>query len=391
MEIETSYGKIKIYAKTLEDEALSQITVFANSVLGENAHIRIMPDAHAGAGCVIGTTMVITDKVCPNLVGVDIGCGVDLVKTNVNFKDRLEELDKVVRKVVPFGRAHHEGVKTFRDFSKLKCWKEFNREVQDTALKSLGTLGGGNHFIEAYEDGYLSVHSGSRNIGYKVAHHYQKMAEREIVLKAKELKEKLMQDVPEKERANWWKKNKTEIDTSLAFLMGEDMQHYLHDMNIMQNFAVENRKSMIDAIVKAMGGRIEKQISSTHNYIDMSDKNLIILRKGAISAKKGEELVIPLNMRDGVLVCLGKGNEDWNYSAPHGAGRLYSRSRAKEIFKLEEYKKSMEGIFSSCVNVDTIDEAPFCYKDAEEIMEAIEPTVKIKEWLKPLYNFKASE
>ena len=390
MEIETKYGEIKIFAKTLEDEALLQITGFANSILGKDAHIRIMPDAHAGKGCVIGTTMVITDKVCPNLVGVDIGCGVDLIKTDIDFKSRVEELDRVIRSVVPFGRNHHMEVKTYRDFAKLKCWNEFKKEIKDTAVRSLGTLGGGNHFIEAYENGYLSVHSGSRNIGYKVAWHYQRLAEKQMAECERELRQKAVLEVPEKERAEWYKKHKIEIDSSLAYLTGELMKDYLHDMNIMQEFAVANRKAMFDAVVDGMGGKIEKHISSTHNYIDMSDKK-IILRKGAISARKGESLVIPLNMRDGVLICEGKGNADWNYSAPHGAGRLYSRSKAKEIFGLEQYKKSMAGIFSSCINEETIDEAPFCYKEAAEIMECIKPTVEINEWLKPIYNFKASE
>ena len=367
-ELQTKYGKVKIYAKNLEDTALVQITQLANSKLGKGANIRIMPDAHAGAGCVIGTTMLVVDKVCPNLVGVDIGCGVDLIKTNIDFKNKLQQLDNTIRKFVPFGKSHHNNPQTYRDFAKLKCWDKLKAATKETAIRSLGTLGGGNHFIEAYSDGYLAVHSGSRNIGFKVAEYYQTLAE---------------QTITEEE-------NSEKSPKSLAFLVGENMKDYLHDMNIMQAFAVANRKAMLDNIVARMGGEILSQITSTHNYIDIQ-QNAITLRKGAISAQKGQELVIPLNMRDGLLVCVGLGNPDWNYSAPHGAGRLYSRSKAKSILKLEDYKATMKGIFSSCINRDTLDEAPFAYKDYKEIIELIKPTVDIKERLVPIFNFKASE
>lgn len=392
MELETKHGEIKIFAKTLENEALAQITVFANSILGENANIRIMPDCHAGAGCVIGTTMIITDKVCPNLVGVDIGCGVDLVQTNIDFKNRLEELDAVIRKYIPYGKNHHNAVKTYREFARLKCWDKLQKDTKETAIRSLGSLGGGNHFIESYENGYLSVHSGSRNIGWKVAQYYQKQAEKQVSQKMTAIKMEALNSIPEKEREQWLKANKSKvgIDNSLAYLVGDLMQDYLYDMKIMQEFAVANRNAMLNEIVSRMGGRILNQITSTHNYIDMSS-GTIILRKGAISARKDEELVIPLNMRDGLLLCIGKGNEDWNYSAPHGAGRLYSRSKAKEMFRIEDYEEAMHGIFSTCINQDTLDEAPFAYKNYKEIMECIEPTVAIKERIVPIYNFKASE
>jgi len=392
IEINTKYGTIKIFARTLEEEAVGQITVLANSVLGRKANIRIMPDAHIGAGCVIGTTMVITDKVCPNLVGVDIGCGVDLVKTDINFANRLKELDNTIRKFVPYGKRHHEKVKTFRDFAKLKCWEKMRNDTKDTATKSLGSLGGGNHFIEAYDNGYLAVHSGSRNIGWRVAQYYQIQAEKQVSQRMSAIKLEAMQAVLEKEREAWLKENKSKvaIDKGLAYLVDDLMQNYLHDMDIMQEFAVANRKAMLETIVDKMGGRIISQITSTHNYIDMRFGS-IILRKGAISAREGEELVIPLNMRDGLLVCVGKGNPDWNYSAPHGAGRLYSRSKAKQILSLDDYKECMKGVFSTCINYDTLDEAPFAYKDYKEIMELIEPTVDIKQRLVPIYNFKASE
>lgn len=382
----TKYDDVIVYAKTVEQEAISQILEMANSPLGENANIRIMPDCHAGAGCVIGTTMRISDKVCPNLVGVDIGCGVDLVWTDIDFSDRLEELDATIRKHIPYGMETHSEEKNY-DFTQLRCWQYLDKDAQMRAKTALGTLGGGNHFIEAYNGGYLAVHSGSRNIGYKVAAYYQALAEKRIKEQNyKVLKEKIA-EIPPKEREKWINANKISVSRDLCYLTGEDMIDYLHDIAIMQEFAVANRKAMLDAIVKSMDGRIRKTITSTHNYIDV--KNMI-LRKGAISAQKGEMLVIPLNMRDGLLVCSGRGNPDWNYSAPHGAGRLYSRSKAKEAFTVDEYTKEMEGIFSTCINESTLDEAPFVYKDYREIVEYVEPTVEIHERLIPIFNFKAS-
>lgn len=387
MEFNTKHGTIKVFAKTVEQEAISQILGVANSPLGENAHIRVMPDCHAGKGCTIGTTMVITDKVCPNLVGVDIGCGVDLVQTNIDFEENLDVLDSVIRHYVPFGMNVHKEEQEY-SFEDLRCWKYLSEETRTKAKLSLGTLGGGNHFIEAYKCGWLSVHSGSRNIGYKVAEYYQNLAEKRIKeSNAKFTKETLLTIEP-KTRESWLKDNKISVDKSLCYLTGEDMKDYLHDIAIMQKFAVANRGKIIENIVKCFGGNTYGVISSTHNYIDVEN---MILRKGAISAKLGEALVIPLNMRDGLLICYGKGNPDWNCSAPHGAGRLYSRSKAKELFTVEEYQKEMDGIYSSCINSSTLDEAPFAYKDYKEIIECIEPTVKIKKRLKPIYNFKASE
>lgn len=386
MDFNTKNGLVKIYAKTIEQEAISQIYEVANSPLGENAHIRIMPDAHAGAGCVIGTTMVVTDKICPNLTGVDLGCGIDLVKTNIDFSSRLEELDKVIRLFVPFGMEGHKDEHHWW-FEELLCWNELSKEAKDTARRALGTLGGGNHFIEAYENGYLAVHSGSRNIGLKVAMYYQNLAEKRIKEhNYRVLHEELMKIEPQ-QRQEWLKTQKISVNRDLCYLTGDDMKAYLHDVAVMQRFAVDNRKAMLDTIVTAMGGKILESITSTHNYIDVEN---MILRKGAISAQKGEILVIPLNMRDGLLVCKGKGNPEWNYSAPHGAGRLYSRSKAKEYFSVEEYKASMQGIFSTCIDQSTLDEAPFVYKNSEEIMECIEPTVEILDRLIPIFNFKAS-
>ncbi len=360
MEIYTKYGTIKVFALTLEDMAMAQITQFANSPLGENANIRIMPDAHAGKGCVIGTTMLITDKVCPNLVGVDIGCGVTLAQTDIDFASRLKELDEVIRDHVPYGVKKQKFYVEY-DFSNMWCWEQLNENVRQMSQYSLGTLGGGNHFIEAYDGGYIAIHSGSRSVGEGVARVYQKLA----------------QDA----------RTDATLDSDLSYLQGYAMEHYLRDMKIVQQFAKDNRAAMLRRIVKHLGGNVVDVIESTHNYIDTERR---ILRKGAISANVGERMVIPLNMRDGILICEGKGNADWNYSAPHGAGRLYSRTTAKELFTLEEYEEAMTGIFSTCISRGTLDEAPFVYKDWEEIALCIEPTAEIVERLIPIYNFKAS-
>ena len=386
MEFTTKNGSVLIYAKTVEQEAISQILEMANSPLGENAHIRIMPDCHAGAGCVIGTTMKITDKVCPNLVGVDIGCGVDLVITDIDFASRLDELDRVIRENIPFGMETHKTEKPWH-FERLRCWDKLDTDAKERAKTALGTLGGGNHFIEAYRGGLLSVHSGSRNIGYKVAAYYQKLAETRIKEKNQILLKEKIKEIPPAERQEWIAKNKVSVNRDLSYLTGQDMEDYLHDVAIMQQFANDNRFAMLSAITKAMGGTIRDHINSIHNYIDTEN---MILRKGAISAQSGQMLVIPLNMRDGLLICRGKGNADWNYSAPHGAGRLYSRSKAKEIFTVEEYAEQMQGIYSTCINESTLDEAPFAYKDYQEIMECVEPTVEIVDRFIPIFNFKAN-
>lgn len=392
MELNTKYGEIKIYAKTLEDEALAQIIKMANSPLGEGAHIRIMPDAHAGKGCTIGTTMRITDKVCPNVCGVDIGCGMNLVYTDIDFKDRLGELDKVIRKYVPYGQKVHDSFQLDESyFANLRCWKYLTDAARKNALSALGSLGGGNHYVEAYENGGLCVHSGSRNLGLQVANYYQKLAEKKFSKKT-EIIGDILKTIPKAEREAFkqsysekLKETSATVPKELLWLEGQEMEDYLHDMRFATKFANDNRIVMLAAIVANMDGKILSSITSTHNYID--EKN--ILRKGATNAEKGNVLLIPLNMRDGVLVCVGKGNEDWNNSAPHGAGRLYSRTKAKEIFTMKEYQKSMEGIYTTCINQSTLDEAPFVYKNPTEIMELIEPTAEIIDHLIPIYNFKS--
>jgi len=378
---------VVIYAKTIEDQAIDQIKKMADSPLGKDAHIRIMPDAHAGAGCVIGTTMHITDKVCPNLVGVDIGCGVSLVQTNIDFDSRLDELDAAIRSSIPFGMDVHSTEKVWeRDFEELRCWDKLDKATQERAKCTLGTLGGGNHFIEAYENGYIAVHSGSRNIGLKVAQYYQNLAVNRIKKYNYNLRMEQLQFIEPVMRQQWLSEHHIAIDPDLCYLTGQDMDDYLHDVAILQEFAEQNRWIMLHTIVSAMGGEIDYCIDSVHNYINVKE---MILRKGAISAQQGQFLVIPLNMRDGLLICRGKGNTEWNCSAPHGAGRLYSRAQAKKIFTVEEYAETMNGIYSTCINESTLDEAPFVYKDYQEIINCIGPTVDIVDRFKPIYNFKA--
>lgn len=378
---------VVIYAKTIEDQAIDQIKKMADSPLGKDAHIRIMPDAHAGAGCVIGTTMHITDKVCPNLVGVDIGCGVSLVQTYIDFGSRLDELDAVIRSSIPFGMDVHSTEKIWeRDFEELRCWDKLDKATQERAKCTLGTLGGGNHFIEAYENGYIAVHSGSRNIGLKVAQYYQNLAVKRIKEYNHSLRMEQLQFIEPVMRQQWLSEHHITIDPDLCYLTGQDMDDYLHDVAILQEFAEQNRWIMLYAIVSAMGGEIDYCIDSVHNYINVKE---MILRKGAISAQQGQFLVIPLNMRDGLLICRGKGNTEWNCSAPHGAGRLYSRAQTKKIFTVEEYVESMDGIYSTCINESTLDEAPFAYKDYQEIIDCIGPTVDIVDRFIPIYNFKA--
>lgn len=386
IELKTKYDTVKIFTDNVEQEALGQITQMANSPLGKDAHIRIMPDCHAGKGCTIGTTLKITDKVCPNLVGVDIGCGVTYAETSIGFKKHFADIDSIIRTKIPYGMNVGTTKRKTTMLQTLKCWDKLKNETQELAYHSLGTLGGGNHFIECYDNKGIAVHSGSRNIGYRVAEYYQTLAEKSLNQYYVNQRKELLKDVEPKKREQFLKNNKISYNKELAYLTGQNMQDYLHDIKILQDFAMANRYLILHTIIDELGGTIRFSINSTHNYIDTTS---MILRKGAICAGKDELLVIPLNMRDGILLCRGKGNKDWNYSAPHGAGRLYSRSQAKKEISLDEYKKSMQGIYSTCVNENTIDESPFAYKDYKEIIKFVKPTVTILERLKPIYNFKA--
>lgn len=400
---------LKIFTDNIEPEALNQIYTLIKQPAFENCKVRIMPDVHAGSGCVIGFTADLGDKVIPNIVGVDIGCG--MLAVNIGKQDiDLEKFDNVIRDNVPSGRNVYAGrVTRFDKLQELYCY----RELKDTKRieRSIGTLGGGNHFIELDIDSdgnkYLIIHSGSRNLGKQVAEHYQNMAI-EIMQGKNELYE--MQDslIAEykkqgrkseiqsaiKELHRKFNPNPLGIPKELCYLTGKYRDHYLHDMKICQEYAILNRMTMAKRILNAYDGmKLDTQIRSEwfetiHNYIE-HDTNMV--RKGAISAKSGEVLLIPINMRDGCILGKGKGNDDWNQSAPHGAGRIMSRSKAKECVDLEEYKTSMHGIYTSSVNAGTIDEAPMVYKPIDEIISNIKDTVEIIDIIKPIYNFKASE
>lgn len=371
MEIKGKYATAIVYTDNIEGTALHQIEELCDQEFAKDSKIRIMPDAHAGIGCVIGTTMTIKDKVVPNLVGVDIGCGVYVAKLGNKPVD-LNKLDRVINNRIPAGfeirRKKHEYANMIH-LEDLRCKDSVNL---NRAVLSIGTLGGGNHFIELNRDDdgclYLVVHSGSRNAGKQVAVHYQNLAYKQV------------------------SKNKAgnQVRKDLSWLEGKSLSDYLHDMAIMQKYASLNRKAIAHDILKAMGLRDQNMDSfeTIHNYIDI---NKMILRKGAVSAEEDEILLIPINMRDGSLICRGKGNEEWNRSAPHGAGRLMSRNEAKRIFSLSEYKKSMEGIYTTSVSKSTLDEIPMAYKPMHEIIDKIQDTVEILSIIKPVYNFKAAE
>ena len=395
MEIRNKNNNVtKVFAKTFEEEAAMQVMDLCNSSAYLDSKIRIMPDAHAGKGCVVGTTMTISNKVTPNLVGVDIGCGMLTIElSGLRYGEiDLPKLDEVILNKIPSGFSVHDRPKASFDFSKLKCSDHVDLE---RAMLSIGTLGGGNHFIEIdysfkTKKYYLVIHSGSRKLGGDTCKYYQDLAFQQVneMKKIKEeLVKKLKAEGREREIDSELKKiKKPSANKDLACLSGEYFHDYLNDMNIVQNFAILNRKTMADIIIKEMGFNESERFETIHNYIDFKR---MILRKGAVSAEYGEKLLIPINMRDGSLICVGKGNEDWNFSAPHGAGRLMSRSKAKELIDLEEYELSMSGIYSTSVCQSTLDEAPQAYKPMEEIIEAVEPTVDIIDIIKPEYNFKS--
>lgn len=391
--IRTNFGtEVKVFAETFEYEAYDQIKALANNEAYRDSVIRIMPDAHAGKGCTVGTTMTIKDKVTPNLVGVDIGCGM----LTVELKDKqidCAKLDAVIREKIPYG-ANINDDKFILCTAKLHCYKHVDRV---RAQYSIDTLGGGNHFIEIdyseKEDKYyLVIHTGSRELGCEVCSSYQNLAFKrmtDITEVKNALIDKLKAEGREKDiYAEIKKLKKPAVNKELAYLSGNDFLFYRNDMEMVQEFASLKRKAIAYIIIREMGFQEAERFDTIHNYIDF---RRMILRRGAVSAELGEKLLIPINMRDGSLICIGKGNPDWNYSAPHGAGRLMSRSRAKEMLSLEEFRNSMDGIYTTSVNESTIDEAPQAYKSMDEIKSAITDTVEIIDTIKPIYNFKASE
>lgn len=392
-----------VYAKTLEDVAVEQIKGICDMEAYSNSKIRIMPDAHAGKGCTIGTTMTITNKVCPNLVGVDIGCGVLAVKLREKKID-YDKLDKVIKRRVPSGKNVHnindvEFISTqpfLQLLTQLKCIDHIN---VDYAIQSVGTLGGGNHFIEVDRDMsenlWLLIHTGSRHLGVEVATFYQNEAykARTKIDRAKIVQETIRKLKSENrhneiEEALKSIKAKNECSKENAWLEGAGFDNYIHDMKLVQKFAKVNRKTIAKVICTTMSLTAVDYIETVHNYIDTEN---MILRKGAISAQNGENILIPINMRDGTLLCVGKGNSDWNCSAPHGAGRIMSRNKAKQHLSVEQFQKEMSNIYTTTANESTLDESPMAYKPMEEIMEAIKPTVDVVDRLIPVYNFKAGE
>ncbi len=371
--IKGRFNEAVVYANNIDSETKTQIKHLLDQEFVKNSIIRIMPDCHAGIGCVIGTTMTITDKIVPNLVGVDIGCGmltIKLGKIDIIYKN----LDNFIRQNIPAGLKVHSKVQPLDvNIKKMKCFDELDRP--EYYFQSVGTLGSGNHFIEIgvddFDNKYLIIHSGSRHLGHQVAQYYQRKAKKYIE------QQYLKRNIP------------SLIPKDLCYLEGKDYQDYLHDMNICQQYASENRYRMAKKILNYLNLSIKNldHFETIHNYINLKD---MILRKGAISAYRGERVLIPINMKDGSIIAIGKGNKEYNYSAPHGAGRIISRRQAKQVLSLEKFERVMEGIYTTSISKDTLDEAPFVYKPMEEILENIQDTVEVLQIIKPVYNFKAN-
>lgn len=399
LEIKGKVNTARCYATIVEEEAVEQIRRMCDCEFTEGSRIRIMPDVHAGKGCTIGTTMTVIDKAVPNIVGVDIGCGmytVNLGKAEIDFG----KLDQAAH-FIPSGRNVWEGRQERFDLTGLCCY----RSLRDTKRleRSLGTLGGGNHFIEVdqTQDGvnYLVIHSGSRNLGKQVAEIYQRLAvelhqgketyfqQREALIQAYKAAGR-RKEIQAALKEISWKKGEATLPEDLCFLYGTYFEDYLHDVEICQTFAKRNREKMAEIILERTGMTGTDAFHTIHNFIDGEE---MILRKGAIAAHKGQKVLIPINMRDGSVLAVGKGNPEWNHSAPHGAGRLMSRRKAKETLSMEDYKSKMEGIYTTSVNEATLDEAPMAYKSWENIEGMIKETVDVIERMKPIYNFKAAD
>ena len=398
LEIKGKVNTAICYAKVIEEGAIEQIRRMCDYPMTEGSRIRIMPDVHAGAGCTIGTTMTILDKAVPNVVGVDIGCGMFTVRLAEAEID-MERLDEAAH-FIPSGKDVWEGRQEHFDLTELRCYREL-KDAKRLA-RSLGTLGGGNHFIEVdvAADGtkYLVIHSGSRNLGKQVAELYQRLAidlnkgkekylaKRDALIaeyKATGRKTEIQKALKELH----WSSHEATIPEDLCFVYGKYLEDYLRDVEICQRFARRNREKMAEILLARSGLTAVDAFHTIHNYIDTQE---MILRKGAIAAHAGEKVLIPINMRDGSVLAVGKGNPEWNYSAPHGAGRIMSRTEAKTTLDLEEYRREMSGVYTTSVNEHTIDEAPMAYKSLEDIIDVIRDAVDVIEVLKPIYNFKAN-
>ncbi len=400
-EIKGTVNTAICYAKVVEDEAIEQVRRMCSYALTEGSKVRIMPDVHSGKGCTIGTTMTVVDKACPNVVGVDIGCGMYTVKLEDKTLD-FEKIDEACH-FIPSGMNVWEGRIERFDLTGLRCY----RSLKDSRRleRSLGTLGGGNHFIEVdrASDGtfYLVIHSGSRNLGKQVAEIYQQLAidlhagkedyfrrRDEIIESYKAEGRRTEIQAALKSLAKEYDAKESDVPEDICWLYGSFLGDYLHDVEICQQFAKRSREKMAEIILERTGMTAKESFHTIHNYIDTDE---MILRKGAIAAHAGEKVLIPINMRDGSVIAIGRGNPDWNFSAPHGAGRLMSRTKAKETLDLESYKEAMAGIYTTSVNEQTIDEAPMAYKSIEDIIDVIRESVDIVDIMKPVYNFKASD
>ena len=362
--IQNSINTAIVFSEEIDPGAEGLLRALCGSPISQNSKIRVMPDVHAGKGCAVGMTMTISGCVAPGLIGPDIGCGMTVLKVG-GRRPELQKLDKTNRAAIPAGCGLRTTIHRYSEQIDLKTLNCSRHIQEEKAMRGIGTLGGGNHFIELdrSRDGsfWLIIHSGSRNLGAGVANFYQKAA---------------FDSCP------------VGTPFELAYMSGTLMADYLHDIKIVQAYAELNRRAIASDIVKRMKWDVELAFSTVHNYVDT---DCMVLRKGAVSARRGEQLIIPMNMRDGCLLCVGKGNREWNESAPHGAGRLMSRAEARQRFTLSQFKKEMDGIYSSTLSHDTIDESPMAYKPMEQILARIGPSVEIKELIRPVYNFKACE
>ena len=402
-ELKGKYGVAAVHSQTADKVSVDQIKEMLDCEWSKDLSIKIMPDYHAGKGCVIGTTIQLDGYVVPNLVGVDIGCG--MVTTELGSK-RIEfsELDRFIKSAIPTGQNVNAQLTEWDRLDDLKCLAKINK---DRVLRSIGTLGGGNHFIEIDRDKsykqYLIVHSGSRYLGVQVAKYYQALAEKKGQSFSIELENSIEKGIADLKAAgeqgkisNFIKESKdnypqSNIPKALMGLTGQDMEDYLNDMKIAQEYAILNRDTIVNKILAFLNIGENNSFHTIHNYISTNEREETILRKGAISAEKYEKVLIPINMRDGCIIGIGRGNKDYNYSAPHGAGRLFSRTQAKNNFSLEEFEETMKGVYSTSVNHSTLDESPMAYKSLEEILPNLEETIKVVEIIKPVYNFKHSE
>jgi len=396
IELQGKYNTAKVFTDVIDNASVSQIIELCSQEFTAGQKIRMMPDVHAGMGCVIGTTMTVSNRIVPNLVGVDIGCGMETVRIKGKHLE-LEQLDKLIYAKIPSGfgiRSTPHKLNEQIDLCSLRCADKIDLR---RAERSLGTLGGGNHFIEADkgENGiYIVIHSGSRHLGVEVARYYQQEGYRQLNQAGDDAVKQLIADLKAQGRDTEIRRElkklentkRTAVPKHLAYVSGALFDDYIHDMKLVQRYAALNRQAMMEEIIKGMKLTVEEQFTTIHNYIDTDN---MILRKGAVSAQSGEKLIIPINMRDGSLICIGKGNPDWNCSAPHGAGRLMSRGEAKQSFTVSEFKKQMKGIYTTSVGNGTLDECPMAYKGMNDIVDNIGDTADIYEIIKPIYNFKA--